>query len=109
MGILIGTTRDMATVVATAALTAPAQATAGLQVQGMYNAAVSGTFTGGVRLEKSFDAGVTWVPVWGDGIGTIVTFTTPGSALIYEPEPGVLVRLAAVTLSAGSAAARVSQ
>jgi hypothetical protein len=79
-----------------------------IELFGSFNVSVSGTFTGSVRLERSFDAGGTWLPLT-DQYGTQIAFTTPVSLLAYEPEQNVLYRPNATALSAGSATVRLSQ
>ena len=108
MGILNAGERDQATRAATANLTAPAQATTGVPVRAAFNLAVSGTFTGSIVAEKSFDAGVTWIPAF-DQAGVAIAFSAPAARTLFEPEAGVAWRLRAATLGSGTAAARVSQ
>jgi hypothetical protein len=99
---------DLAIEVSTATLAAPGNATVGAHVTGAVNLTVAGAFTGVVVAERSFDAGSTYVPVWADGSGVPIQFTAPGSYTAYELEPGVLWRLRASALSAGTPVGRVS-
>jgi hypothetical protein len=74
-----------------------------------YNVAVWGTFVGTVVLEKSFDAGVTWIPVLRLNTATAVSYTTPSAEMFYEPEDSVLVRLRCSAYTSGTISYRLSQ
>ena len=69
--------------------------TSGAVVQGIAIMHVQGSFTGSVTLERSNDAGSTYVPV------ANMSLTTPGAASFSEPCAGVLYRLTP-NLSAGT-------
>ena len=70
--------------------------------------AASGTFTGAVQLERSFDGGTTWVPLR-DEQGALIRLTIPGEIKVSETEIGVLYRLNCTALSAGTIAWQVGR
>lgn len=59
---------------------------------------------GSVKLQRSFDGGVTWFDVSQDAAGTAVEWTlTVGktiSVAVFEPERGVLYRLDCIAVTA---------
>lgn len=87
-------------------LSAPGSGTP-TQMFGPFNLNIWGTFTGSLRLERSFDEGVTWIPC--TALGTAIAFTTPASETILEPESGVFYRVTATALSSGTANWRLSK
>lgn len=66
-----------------------------------------GTFVGTLRLERSFDAGVTWLPV--TALGTGISFTAPFSETWDEAEANVQYRLNCSAYTSGTANYRISQ
>lgn len=74
-----------------------------------FNVTIWGTFTGTIRPERSFDGGVTWVPyVYIDG--SALTWSSPASTALFEPENGVLWRLNCTSLqNGGTVYWRISQ
>lgn len=84
-------------------------ASAGRAMWGDFNIALSGTFVGTVAVERSFDGGVTYIPVARDTSGTAASFTAPTSLSISEPEKGVLYRLNCTAYTSGTVNYRLSQ
>ena len=74
---------------------------------GRFNLSVFGTFVGTVRVERSFDSGVTWLPC--TNAGTVVTFTAPFTEVLIEPEDAVQYRLACTAYTSGTINYRFSQ
>ena len=74
-----------------------------------FNFAVWGTFAGTVALERSFDGGTTWLPVYYPGTTTAVSFTAPGNGSLFEPEYGVLYRWDCSAYASGTIHTRISQ
>lgn len=73
-----------------------------------FNLSVWGTFSGTVRLLRSFDKGATWLPVtYIDG--SPIQWTAPFSTTVPEPEPDVLYALEALAGLTGTANWRLSQ
>lgn len=73
-----------------------------------FNITLSGTFVGIARLERSFDAGVTWfAATFADG--TVAAWSVPASTGWSEPESGVLYRLNCTAFTSGPIAWRLSQ
>lgn len=70
--------------------------------------ALSGTFTGVVQLERSFDGGTTWIPVR-DEAGALIALAVPGEFKVSETEGGTLYRLNCTALSAGTIAWQVGR
>jgi hypothetical protein len=68
-----------------------------------FNASVSGTFSATVALQRSFDAGVTWLSVW--------TTTTAAEIMVDTIEEDIQWRLGVRTgdYTSGTIVARVSQ
>ena len=76
---------------------------------GRFNASLYGTWVGTVQLQKSYDAGATWLATQKDVNGTSGTYTTNVIAIWDEPEPGVYYRWqCTVALSSGSVSWRLS-
>lgn len=73
-----------------------------------FNISLWGTFAATVRLERSFDAGVTWLPLTAQGIALCV-WTGPVSESWEEGEANVLYRLSCTAFSSGPVNYRVSQ
>lgn len=76
---------------------------------GVYNLFIYGTFTGSIRLERSFDGGGNWVPVSCTQTGSDAAYTAPMSLSFQEIEDGMLYRLNATALSVGTANYRIAQ
>jgi hypothetical protein len=74
----------------------------------LFNFALSGTFVGTLILERSFDAGATALPITLVD-GTVKEFTAPDSAVLEEPESGVLYRVRATAWTSGTANWRFSK
>lgn len=72
-------------------------------------AGVSGSFSGTVQIERSMDAGTTWVVVATDGTGTQAIYTTPVSLAGMEAENGVLYRFDCTAYTSGTINYRLSQ
>lgn len=78
-----------------------------LIVRGNFNLALWGTFSATVVLERSFDGGVTWLPVTFTD-GAALSYTGPMSCTWSEPEAGVLYRPRCSVYSSGTVYWRVS-
>jgi hypothetical protein len=74
-----------------------------------FNVALWGTFVATVILEKSFDNGVTYVPVLRPGGNTAVSYSAPSAEVIGEPEDGVLYRLRCTAYTSGTVNYRLSK
>jgi len=74
-----------------------------------FNLSLWGTFSGSVRVERSFDGGATWLECSRDGAGTPAAYAAPISVVMEEPEAGVLYRLNCTTRSSGTVNYRLSQ
>lgn len=74
-----------------------------------FNVSVWGTFVGTVELERSFDAGSTWLDCSRDSAGTTASFTAPFSVVVEEPEVGVIYRLNCSAYTSGTINYRISQ
>ena len=74
---------------------------------GPFNWFIWGTFVATIQLERSFDAGVTWVPCTRGGVNSPVT--GPISDVATEPESGMLYRLNCTAYTSGTANWRLSQ
>jgi hypothetical protein len=74
-----------------------------------FNISLWGTFTATVAVERSFDAGVTWLPVtYADSPATALSYTAGASFSWPEPEDGVQYRLNC-TWASGTVNYRLSQ
>jgi hypothetical protein len=74
---------------------------------GDFNLSLSGTFVATVQVERSFDAGTTWLPVtYVDG--SALNWTAPVSTTLNEPESGVLYRLNCTAYTSGTVTYRIS-
>ena len=107
MGKLTPLGKDLAAAADTGSLTAPGSGAWVRVPAGRANIALSGNFTGSLRLEVSFDGGTTAIPC--TSLGATVDFTAPMSEEIEEIEDGVLYRWTATALSAGQADWRISR
>lgn len=80
--------------------------------QGFYhdfNFALWGTFSATVQLEKSFDAGITWLVCCKDNNGTAASYTGAINLSGFEPEYGVLYRWNCTAYTSGTVNYRISQ
>jgi hypothetical protein len=109
MGVPITGAADQAQSVVTGALTANGQGTTQLQLLGVFNAVLWGTFVGTVALQCSFDAGTTWVAVVSRYTGNAITATAPGALRYDEVEPGVYYRLQCTAYTSGTINVRLSE
>lgn len=75
---------------------------------GCFNVSVYGTFVGTVVLERSFDAGTTWVPVLRPSTGTAVSYTAPSSEVLGEPEKAASHRLRCSAYTSGTVSYRLA-
>lgn len=73
-----------------------------------FNISLSGTFVETIRLVRSFDAGVTKLPLTAGGFPTF-TYTTPCSESFQESEFGVSYYLECTARTSGTATYRISQ
>lgn len=73
-----------------------------------FNVSEWGTFAATVQLERSFDNGVTWLPVTANGT-QLELFTAPVSENWAETEAGVLYRLNCTAYTSGTVNYRISQ
>lgn len=71
-----------------------------------FNYSLWGTFAGTVRLERSFDNGVTWLPL--TALGDAIQFTAPCSEIWEEPHTGVLYSLNCTAYTSGTINFRLS-
>ena len=79
-----------------------------MQVRGGVNITLSGTFVATVQPQRSFDGGTTWHSLATlDGFA-VRSFTAPISLPLWEPEEGVLYRLACTAYSSGTVVYRLS-
>lgn len=74
-----------------------------------FNVSVYGTFVGTAVLEKTYDAGVNWIPVLRPGGNTAVSYTTPSTEVLYEPEDSVAYRLRCSAWTSGTINYRLSK
>jgi hypothetical protein len=73
-----------------------------------FNVSVYGTFVGTVVLERSFDSGANYIPVYRYCTGTAVSYTAPASEVLPEPEGDVIYRLRCSAYTSGTANYRLS-
>jgi hypothetical protein len=75
----------------------------GLYTQGEFNFSISGTFSGTVTVQRSFDQGITWRDV--------DTFTAPIETYGHDPEPVVVYRAGIKTgdYTSGTAVIRIGR
>jgi hypothetical protein len=108
MGIKNG--QEMGTLLVTEALTAAtgdASITDWFEFLGTANVAIWGAGVGTVIMERSFDDGVTAIPV--TNLGAAVSFTSPASEIIFNREAGVLHRFRRTVSTSGTMSVRASQ
>jgi hypothetical protein len=83
--------------------------TAGIRVpRGKFNASVQGFGVATVKLERSFDEGVTYQVVSKDSSGAEASFTANCSLVVEEVEKGVLYRWNCTSWSSGTLACRIA-
>lgn len=75
---------------------------------GCFNVSVYGTFVGTAVLERSFDAGTTWVPVLRSGGNTAVSYTAPSSENFTETEKAASHRLRCSAYTSGTISYRLA-
>ena len=124
MGVPLGGSSDTAnplitgTITATALVTQPIAASTGTSAAsaflGGFNLAMWGTFAGTILVEKTYDAGTTWVPVSQDAAGTpasyILSLTATGINLtLCEVETQVAWRIRCTAFTSGTLNYRLSQ
>ena len=80
-----------------------------VQMWGVFNLFIYGSFTGTVRLERSFDGGLNWIPVSASQSGADASYSAPMSLPFQESEDGMLYRLNCTAHSAGTISYRISQ
>jgi hypothetical protein len=107
MGKLAPTGTDLSPNVITGTFTGTGQSAPGVYYGG-FNFALWGTFAGAVQIQRSFDGGVTWIGASYDGQGDIASYTLPTSAVLNEPEHGVLYRLSCTAFTSGTINYRLS-
>lgn len=66
-----------------------------------FNVSLWGTFVATVQMERSFDNGVTWLPLTAAGTQMYV-WTGPASEIAAEPMPGVLYSLRCTAFTSGT-------
>jgi hypothetical protein len=86
-----------------------AVAAAGFNMQGAFEARLSGTFSATVELQRSFDDGVTYQTVSRDSSGNAASFTAPADLVIDEPASGVKYRWNCTAYTSGNAAWTLAQ
>jgi hypothetical protein len=75
-------------------------------LSGEFNVSLSGTWAATVALQRSFDAGSTWVTVSKPDL-TDASFTANASFSVKEPEPGVRYRLNCSAYTSGTVTYRL--
>lgn len=101
------TCTDLATTVVSGTFTGTGNGTAA-QFLGPFNVELSGTWTGTVVLERSFDGGTTYISAAMDTTGTAASYTANVSIVVVETEPGVLYRVRCSVFGSGTIAYRLS-
>jgi hypothetical protein len=76
---------------------------------GAFNAALWGTFSATVKLERSFDGGTTWIVCGKDSSGTESAYTGAVSLTVTEPEQNVLYRWNCTAYTSGTVNYRLSR
>lgn len=108
---------DLANVILTGTFTATGQSLS-TGLMGYYNffvwgtplsGGLSGSFSGTVQLEKSFDGGTTWIPASLDTAGDAAAYTSAVSVTGLEIEPGMLYRVDCTAYTSGTINYRLSQ
>ncbi len=76
--------------------------------RGRFNVSIWGTFVGTVKLERSFDDGVTWLVCSKPDLSD-ATFTTTVTFAVEEPEPDIYYRLTCSAYTSGTINYRMSR
>lgn len=77
-------------------------ASAALKVnRGYFNVSLSGTWAGTVKLQRSFDAGSTWL--------VVSSHTADVESVVHQPETDVQYRFECTAYTSGSCVYRISQ
>ena len=99
----MATYTDIVQNLVTASLTAENTFTGVVPITGKFNFSISGTFVATIFIQRSFDAGATWLDV--------NSYTAPIQTSGEEPEKGVLYRAGIKTggFTSGTAVLRISQ
>ena len=95
MGLNAAGGMELATDVLTGTLTSAGGTASNVSMKlmyGLFNAALGGTWSGTMQLQKSFDGGATFIPAQKDLSGTSGTYTGNVVSVLNEPEPGVYYR-----------------
>lgn len=66
-----------------------------------FNVSLWGSFAATVQMERSFDNGVTWLPLTAAGT-QLYKWTAPASEISVEPMPGVLYSLNCTSYTSGT-------
>lgn len=74
----------------------------------LFNIALWGTFVATIKLEKSFDGGVSWQVVSRDVAGREAAYTGPMNMSVYEPEVNILYRWNCTDFTSGTINYRIS-
>ena len=73
-----------------------------------FNISLWGTFTSTIQLERSFDGGMTWLPITAAG-AQLYKWTAPASESNQDDEANVQYRLDCTVFTSGAASYRISQ
>lgn len=76
--------------------------------RGRFNVAIWGTFTATVQVQRSFDAGETWIVCAGPDLAD-AEFVSPITFAAEETEQGVRYRLACTAYTSGTINYRMSR
>ncbi len=76
--------------------------------RGRFNVSIWGTFAGTVKLERSFDDGVTWLVCSKPDLSD-AAFTTTVTFAVEEPEPDIYYRLTCSAYTSGTINYRMSR
>lgn len=108
MAVRLGGSQDTAVQVRSGTLSATGvMATPFIDLGGRWNLSLWGTFVASVRLVRSFDGGVTWIPcTFG---GSPVVFSGPASEVIDAPEGNVIYALDVLSYTSGPISWRASR
>lgn len=108
MAVRLGGTLDAAKQVRSGTLSATGvMASPYIDVGERWNLSIYGTFEATLRLVRSFDGGVTWIPCTQGG--SAVTFSTPASEVVSSPEGNVIYALEVLTYTSGPISWRASR
>ena len=99
---------DQANGVVSGSFTVAGQVSTPFAFWGAFNVAIWGTFVATLQVEKSYDGGTTWIPLFNFFTGAAVAFTAPGSLQIGECERGVTYRMHCTQYVSGTANYRFS-